>query len=280
MNLLTKLQSIFFKNSNWDKKNVVLIVSTGRTGTKFFYEFFKKITFKALATHEPKPDIVPTAINFAAQRINKKTAVDEILSLRFKTLKLLNKKGIDNYIESNGGFIFLSPILNSIFKNVVVIHIIRNPFDWVLSAYNRQDKGIARYNSEKNWKFSGKDIKGFKNIDWEKSSTLQKLAWTWFIKNKMLLDAYGNSENYICLRFEDIFSSESGEKEVLKIVEFIKSNTTIDFKFSEKIDLKKTLSQKSNANSTEFLDDIRNHPEFDEKKFLDLVNPIYQQFYS
>lgn len=268
---------VFTRKNKWDDKKVVLFVSTGRTGTKFFAELFNECALNSYVTHEPKPNIVPTAVNYLSKEISEKAAIKKILDLRSDSLKYLQKHKINNYVESNGGFTFLSPILNSLFKNLVVIHIIRNPFDWVLSAYNRQHENKSKYETAANWAFTGNQIRGYKDIDWEKSTTIEKLAWTWFVKNKILQENFKNSENYFCVKFENIFHSVNGSNEILQIINFIESKLKIEF--DSNFNIKDALSVKSNPNQTEFLKDIRWHPEFSETKFLQIINPLFGEFY-
>src|SRR5690606_37512343 len=99
---------------------------------------------------------------------------------------------------------------------LTVIHIIRNPFDWIISAYNRPAKDktgkvFAKYGVESNWPFKATDFSGEESrIDWKHASPIERLAWAWEFKNRRILDGMARMTRAHTVRFEDIFENERG----------------------------------------------------------------------
>jgi len=59
------------KKMDWNNINKYFIISTGRTGTKFLAKFFNEIG-NSIAVHEPNPEFLKLAINYAKNQVSKK----------------------------------------------------------------------------------------------------------------------------------------------------------------------------------------------------------------
>lgn len=232
---------------------MIVFVSTGRTGTAFFKYLFDQCALNAVVEHEPKPDITGISIDYARRKITERAAVSKIQNSRRSMLKFVEKSRKQIYIESNGGFTFSMPILKEVFPNLTIVHIIRNPLDWITSAYNRfqridGNKMIPRYSVEVNWKFSANDFVGQEDkIDWKDSSLAEKLAWVWDFKNRFILESIVNDRNAITVRFEDIFNNGEGYKCLGQLLKFLSSRADLDL---IDVNLKELLSSKKNSTKT------------------------------
>ena len=53
---------MYSKLFNWDKKKVILIISSGRTGTNFMAHWFSTLSDEFYSVHEPSPDLFQLGI--------------------------------------------------------------------------------------------------------------------------------------------------------------------------------------------------------------------------
>lgn len=197
------------KISQWKGKKVVLIVSTGRTGTKFFEGFFNSIYDNVYCVHEPFPDLSQEGADYLKGKMDSEYLKYIFLNSRNLHLKnlTLSKKNI--YIESNGGLSYILPVLHEILPPFKVVHIVRNAKDWVRSAYSRQIKDGSDlkliYLREEAWKLRVDEITETSNLTWNNMNLIEKLAWTWKTKNENIMLYLSNYKNGITVKFEDIF---------------------------------------------------------------------------
>lgn len=116
------------------------------------------------------------------------------------------------YIESNGCLILLLSPLKALIKNLKVIHVVRNPIDFVRSGVNRvylrHGEMVQTYAEEASWKLRSTDFPGSQE-DWSSLDIYERFMWTWRFKNER--GQRFVSENPGCaltVRFEDIFHSK------------------------------------------------------------------------
>lgn len=188
-------------HQNWGAIDKVFIVSTGRTGTKFFAKFFHFFP-STLSLHEPAPNNLKLAIDYAQGLVSYDTAVETIEKNRRvlgRSVKRLNAK---LYVESNNRFFSLLKPLRKVFPDAKIVYIVRDGRDYVRS-------GMAR------WWYTEEDRSPRLRADmfpcdpyasqWEKMSRFEKIAWRWQKKDGLIYRDFQELDNAIKVTFEDIF---------------------------------------------------------------------------
>jgi len=183
------------------KSNLSLILSTGRTGTKFLEQYINNTFENGFCLHEPKP------------------------SRRFKFLSILRDNGIissqliadyyqlkrkkyfeqhNNYIESNPFLFNCVNCLKLNFPNVKILHLVRHPKSYIKSHINHgfwsgRKRIVFKYLPY--WD----ETKFFNKID--RNDPISLLIARWYIINTTIIK---NTRNipYLCLRFEDLFNDD------------------------------------------------------------------------
>lgn len=193
---------------NLDQIKVTVIVSTGRTGTNFFATLLDRPELGLIAKHEPPPTLGDLGNDFITGRKSIERTKRIILRDRAEIFGAIENK---TYIESNSGLIFLLPALKELIPNLKVIHVVRNPIDFVQSGVNRsyrsKGKTFQTYAEEKNWKLRPTDFPDHAE-DWSAMDVYERFMWTWAFKNDCAARfVRENPSIALGVRFEDIFQS-------------------------------------------------------------------------
>lgn len=181
--------------------NPVFILSTGRTGTQFFEDYFNK-TSDAVCRHEPWPS---RRFKFLSNLyLNRKVSARRVSRIYHKSRKKLFRslKG-RNYIESSN-FIFgcMNP-LKEHYEEVKIIHIVRHPLSYITSHLGKgfwrgHKRFFARYIPFWLEKLPVED----------RSDPIELLAARWNYVNRQI-GSYAFGHPYLRIRFEDLFSEDS-----------------------------------------------------------------------
>ncbi len=235
-------------------KDLVFIVSGGRTGTQFFGDRLKDIIEDCWSEHEPDLVFGFSRITFKRIRrfglwhmifgrilgrrgvrvigkkylsgkLEEESVLDKIRIMRKHYHQTLNENLI---IESYGMWWMLTPQIKKVWPDAKILCVIRDPRTWIESWLKYEPD---RRNSV--WKelvLRGNvtpEMMGDKNWAerWSNMSQVSKLAWEWnSIYNSLY--QYSLVESSIKLvRFEDIFSDEEAMNEVLDFVSHHKDRT-------------------------------------------------------
>lgn len=262
--------------------NAILIVSSGRTGTKFFEYLYNEIDNSAIVFHEPRPDFFGLGVKKIRQNKSFDTIANKIIHHRGKHIytekKRRNLKRVI-YVESNP---FLFPILkefSSVYRSVKVIYITRDPRTYLISAYNKDPQNDRVNNfygdSDKRKRLTAPDFNELSQIEWENYSREEKIAWHWNKSNDMLFSYYLiNKDKAIIIRYEDLFSASiETKKEVLhKILTLTYPNYNISVNIER---LLRVLDKR--LNRSKHLSDKTNFKDFDEAvkiKIEKIISPM------
>ena len=187
----------------WEDIDVTFIVSTGRTGTRFFARFFGSLP-GVYARHEPKPDMVKLGVDYAAGRVPFEKAQREIERNRRAIAREVRLSEASRYIESNNRFFSLLKPLREVFPHSRIIHVMRDGRDYVRSGLGR------------NW-YTEKDRFPRLRADmfpddplsdkWEELDRFEKIAWRWQKKDAILYRDVAELDNTLTVKFEDIFNA-------------------------------------------------------------------------
>ncbi len=191
----------FFKQQDMGDIVPVFIVSTGRTGTKFFSVFFNYFN-NILALHEPYPDFRKLSVNYARGKVSFNAAAKQIEKNRRLINYELKKKKINIYIESNNRFFSLLKPLRAVFPGAKIIYIVRDGRDYVRSGMSRNWYTA----SDKNTRLRADMFPGDPYYEkWNKMNRFEKIAWRWQKKDGIIHDDIKTLDNTIKVTFEDIF---------------------------------------------------------------------------
>jgi len=180
----------------------VFILSTGRTGTQFFEDYFNQ-TSEAVCRHEPWPS---RRFKFLSNLyLNHKVGSQRVGSIyRNSRKKLFGSLQGRSYIESSN-FIFgcMTP-LKEIYGKVKIIHIVRHPVSYVSSHLGKGFwKGHKRF-------FASYVPYWLEKLPVEdRSDPIQLLAARWNYVNRQI-DSYADGHPYLRIRFEELFSEDAG----------------------------------------------------------------------
>lgn len=212
------------------------VLSTGRTGTVSITEILN-IDQDTYSVHEPNPSI---RFHFFSRFLfENKLSEDFIRNHYLKNRKsLFNRIDVKNYIEVNPFFWSAGHI----FKNVKILHIVRDIESYIKSRLNFGAKGWHKhiidyapfYNIDVS-KIDGYDIK-----NWKKLSKAEKETWRWILINEKIEQNKYNS-SYLRIKFEDIYLGD--EKTKTKVLKEIADFFLINLDIQECLSL---LSKKNN----------------------------------
>lgn len=189
---------------------LVIILSTGRTGTAALADYFDRAYPQVRALHEPKPS---RCLRIASNRhfCGQLSSADMQHRLLASRRHLLASITEPIYIESNSYLHGFLDVFDRLFKNIKIVHVVRDPRTYIRSGINfgtlRGLKWLASnlipyWNVKPRW-HQEKLVRS-----WADLNEVEWLAWYWTSLNERLdrgRQHYGS--NYIRLRFEDLFAT-------------------------------------------------------------------------
>jgi hypothetical protein len=214
-------------------KNVVLIVSTGRTGTKAIATHLDTAYSQVKALHEPPPTrflLRRTANKYLCGRISR----DELARVLTDQRRALVEETVEDvYVESNPGLAGFLDVFGDVFPDFQVLHVVRDPRTYVVSALNwgvfRGAKHLlARY--LKYWLPKPEYMQNSSEPKWRDMSGAERLSWHWKLINQHLdRAATMYPDRYLRMKFEDLFARDGSG-----MAKFVES---IGLPFTEQITL-------------------------------------------
>jgi hypothetical protein len=253
---------------------VAFAVGTGRCGTKFIYEVFKR-NKDVLSWHERHP------LNDAFHKYCKwyGLPIDNSGFLMVKENSI--RKDLENHefsFEASAHLSLSIKELNDHFGGKI-IYLIRNPADminsylkkgWYCDDIFRKDIKRAPSINKANpmpselWHFWGRILPTDENAaEWNKLSRIGKLAWFWTSLNKRILDELKEmpDDQYTIVKLEEL-----GYDRYLKITEFLKivphlakdAYEAIALERPNKLDGVSTIKQWNHKEKKEYLSYVKN----------------------
>jgi hypothetical protein len=218
-------ESIELRSLNTGNLPVAFIVSTGRTGTQFFEQFFNQIYPEVLCFHEPKPDLFE--VGLGQFRKEKPVNLDQaIIYSRLNQIRAFQKSKKELYLESNpNAFCLIEPIRKA-FPRVKFIRIVRDPISYLMSAYSKSPTGDqVRFfyaNNDGRKRLTPFDIGDDSAAkDWNSYGRFERIAWFWNASNQIMEKSLSNGNDSITLRFEEIFNKDHSFAAIQRMVEFL-----------------------------------------------------------
>jgi hypothetical protein len=208
-----------------DKLNVGFILSTGRTGTNFFESFLNQNFNSLVCKHEPNPDLFRFGIEYHRNGMSEKELVQNLRYYRKPLINELTKEKVDTYIESNPFLSFVAPVLIDAFHSPKVLHIVRHPDSYILSAVNKDPDNSGRFfmtNEDHRNRLNSDDFAADEYFQkWESMNQFERVCWNWRFVNNYVDDKLNGQDNYLRIKFEDIFIDKRVES-IEKIMKFFK----------------------------------------------------------
>lgn len=264
------------------QKPSIIVSSIGRTGTNFLSEVFREISDDCYSLHEP--DVLTLGksrglkhirqqlkemgvVNFfrklkggwsLAQISDKRFLgkIDSAEALR-ETLKQ-RKKFVETspdkfYIESSIGYYGLLDLLDKTFKDYKAIYIVRDPRSWVCSAFSwgQPYKRRLKLKMVRQWPEAGEINTNPYQKQWPEMDDLARICWAWRYLNEFALDLARKNSNIRIFKFEDIFTGETKNSQILELLDFATDLKTerINYNQNKALDL---LGKKINYSRNSF----------------------------
>lgn len=229
--ILTKIanQTHYYKYLHPSKLDAVFVVSTGRTGTKFFETFFKIVGDNTYAVHEPQPDFFDLSISKHRKGKSKAAIQNYIISKRDPQIRSLCARRIKRYVECNPFLSFLLPDIKTTYKQARFLVITRAAKTYIKSALNKSPLDDGKFyfydENDKRQRLTAGDFEGDPHQkSWATFSRKEKIAWYWNKCNVILLN-FMQQHPRACLHlhFEAIFSKDRSlrQQEIEKILHFL-----------------------------------------------------------
>jgi hypothetical protein len=183
--------------------SLIFILSTGRTGTQFFEDYINQTTENAVCRHEPKPSRRFKFLSnlYLNDKVSDKTIINIYTFSRKNLFKNISGK---TYIESSNFLFGCVSALNNYYNHIKIIHIVRNPVDYVISHLNH---GFWRGYKKFFAKYIPYWLEKLETDDSKVSKPISTLSTRWNYVNKQIAN-YSKTNDYLFIKFEDLFSQD------------------------------------------------------------------------
>lgn len=130
----------------------------------------------------------------------------------------------DFYIDSNNHLYGLAPFLPQLYPNLHVIHIVRDPRDYVRSHLNwarhRPKSFVANYLTPF-WQPSAFLLGEMNLAEWIRATQIERFAWIWNFKNRFIEQLEETKTPYLRVHFEDFFNGPHPSEHLNSMLSFI-----------------------------------------------------------
>lgn len=193
---------------------LAFILSSGRTGTQFLAHYLSRNFAKVDARHEPPP---ARLLRVAAHaRLAGRLSDGPAIRLLHRKRRQLERRGgaHSHYVESNPFLATLADLVIRIFPAAHILHIVRDPRDYLRSALNHGMgsgvKGLAN-RWLPHWYPDVATPLGLRPpLDWRETAAAQ-----WTLVNRVLEAACEDHPHYHRLHYEAIFAEDGSGLDAL-----------------------------------------------------------------
>jgi hypothetical protein len=272
---IRKIEKVFLQRDS----KIFFIVSTGRTGTKFFERFLHDNFQNVYAVHEPRPDMFDIGTKKIREKTKRSEIVQYIKNNRINELEKSLKQSKNIYVETNPFNSFILEELIDVFPNAKFIILYRNPEDYVKSALNKSpisDPSKMMFYAENDGRkrISAKDYSNDKYYNqWDKFNRIEKISWYW---NKCNLELLNFSEKYpeksLSLKYEEVFDPNviSRRTTLIKFLDFLNLNSG-----TLKLDvIIEEMTKKANQTEKLLYEGYNNWSEAEKDSFDEITNEV------
>jgi hypothetical protein len=216
-----------YRTKRFNSLPVRFIVSTGRTGTRFFESFFNDNFPDVLCLHQPSPDGFDVGIGKIRGKLDTEEVERYLRSSRGRIFSMLSKRKAKLYVESNPYFSLVIPELRAAFPKSRFVWIVRDPKAYVVSAYNKSPVGDNKMffyaENDHRARLAATD---FPDDPWSKAwlgfGRFEKICWYWNKCNEILARDLDDANDMLLIKFEHLFAREDSCRTMVKVLEFFK----------------------------------------------------------
>lgn len=201
---------------------MLLVLSTGRTGTRFIYEYFHRQHHdRVRAFHASR---YSTLFNILSNLSLEGLLPAAVIPYLWRSLKGRELQSASNWLLDSNNHLYAMPtVAPELFSDLHIVHVVRDPRDYVRShinwSHSRRKSLVANYLLPF-WQPNGAILGSRSWRDWPWFSLFDRLAWVWQYKND-LIGTYRAQHPYLLVRFEDLVHPASGTAEMHRIEEFM-----------------------------------------------------------
>ncbi len=241
-------------------KDLVFIVSAGRTGTTFLGNMLSVAIENCHSEHEPDDltfslkknidrirkygswymvigrllgisGVRPLGQKYVSGRVSEEQCLSEIVDLRRRLHSRIKESLV---VESNGQWNYLVGLIHKVWPKAKIIVIVRDPRTWVQSWMNRGIR-YSPYDPVRFFPPGWLSPSKVGDLEWENAwssfDTFGRLVWEWRNVNGRLLDYAESDARCHLFRYEDLFKANCGEA-MRDLVEFAAIHGKRQYRFS------------------------------------------------
>jgi hypothetical protein len=203
--------------------NPVLIVSTGRTGTRFVAQYLDS-TYSSVDAHHITA--WSTLINVLSNAhlsgfLSERCLLSIWQTLKGRSFAHTNKQV---FVDSNNHLFAFASIAPRLYPGVKVVHIIRDPRTYVPSHLNwceqRFKSRVANY-FVPFWQPNGFLLDSMTRMQWSSLDKFERFCWVWNFKNQLMAGISELNVPYLQLKFEHLINRVHAPTEFSRLAEFI-----------------------------------------------------------
>lgn len=202
----------------------IFLLGSHRTGTKTFGGFFQEYFEDMTSFHQY--DLLRWVNIWSNMYVSGKMPASMFhWLLQKRWIKAINQYDTKWYVESNGFNYIAADYAKTVFPKVKIIHIIRDPRDFVTSYYNWVKRPTKANKVKQNlpyWNVPGDQVNAFSRQEWRQMDDFQRYCWYWTYKNEKIEEIYKrDNTNYHLLKFEDIIHAEKRAETLQACLEYL-----------------------------------------------------------
>lgn len=216
--------------AGWGGVEAGFILSTGRTGTLRVAQVLDRVTSEMIVLHEPSPDLFDLGEAFARGALSPAGAARGLRRARQPLCNRVRREGAGAYIESNTNASYLPGPIREVFDGPRFVHVVRDGRAVVRSLYSKtnpsrrpgQDKALFMGHDDHRPRLAAVDFPDDPwSAGWLDMSRFGRICWHWAKKNALIREALGDADDFLVIRFEDVFDAEAGHPGFWRLVEFL-----------------------------------------------------------
>jgi len=203
----------------------VIVVSTGRTGTRSLAQFFDASYGEVDARHcTPRS----TLINLLANAHLAHCLPAGTTRFAWNLCKKQHWHPAGNkrvYLDSNNHLYAICRELRQWYPGLRVVHVVRDPRTYVPShlrwAHQRPKSYLANFILPF-WQPNPFLVGSTSFAEWRQMDQFSRFCWIWSFKNRWIEDSMRDDrEDYLCLRFEDLLHYPENLPTLRRLSEFV-----------------------------------------------------------
>lgn len=205
------------------RPNVVLILSTGRTGTRSLAHFLHTC-FTDVSAYHTTP--YSRLFNVLGNLYRGGLFPERGLILLWERLKRQEVETCSTpfFVDSNPHLFGMLPLANKLYQHLKIVHVVRDPRTYVRSHLNwarhRPASFVANYFIPF-WQPNAFLLGEMGLEEWLGLSRFERYCWVWAFKNRDIESLAGSDVPYYQVRFEALFGAAEAEETVNSLLAFM-----------------------------------------------------------